>query len=407
MNLLDMVKGQIGPMVMDKASEYLGESSSNTQSALGAILPSVIGGVISNASTTSGAKSLLDLLSKDDNDGGILDNLSGLMGDNNGFQKVMGMGGPLVSMLFGNKLDGILDLITGHSGVKRSSASSLISLTAPVVIGLLSKKVKTEGLGISGLANYLMGQSSSIKSALPAGFTDKLGFGNLGDFLGDAKVDMPTGSTSGFGKFLPWLLGILALVAALYFLRTCNKEKLEEIAMAGVDSTAAVVDSAATSVTDAEAAALAFINKSLPDGVELNYPDGGTESKLIAFIEDQNQAIDKELWFEFDRLYFKTASSELEDRSMEQLNNITAIMKAFPKVKLKIGGYTDNTGDPKANLKLSGDRAKTALDQLVKNGVAGNRLKSEGYGDQHPIGDNTTEEGRQMNRRVAVRVTEK
>ena len=76
-------------------------------------------------------------------------------------------------------------------------------------------------------------------------------------------------------------------------------------------------------------------------------------------------------------------------------------------VALKLGGYTDNVGKSSANMKLSADRAKTAMAELVKLGIAPTRLQAEGYGDTVPVADNSTEEGRAKNRRTAARVTAK
>jgi outer membrane protein OmpA-like peptidoglycan-associated protein len=82
-------------------------------------------------------------------------------------------------------------------------------------------------------------------------------------------------------------------------------------------------------------------------------------------------------------------------------------MKSYPKVKLKIGGYTDNTGSADANMKISTERANAAMKDLVSLGVSADRLKAEGYGQKHPIADNSTVEGQSQNRRIDVRVTEK
>jgi outer membrane protein OmpA-like peptidoglycan-associated protein len=62
-------------------------------------------------------------------------------------------------------------------------------------------------------------------------------------------------------------------------------------------------------------------------------------------------------------------------------------------VTLKLGGYTDNTGDPQANVKLSQMRTETVMTELVRLGVDAGRLKAEGYGQEHPVADNSTEEG--------------
>ena len=97
----------------------------------------------------------------------------------------------------------------------------------------------------------------------------------------------------------------------------------------------------------------------------------------------------------------------MRPESQEQLNNIAAILKAYPSVKVKIGGYTDNTGDPDANLRLSQQRADSVMQQLMSMGIAPDRLTAQGYGDQYPIGDNSTPEGRAKNRRIALNVTEK
>jgi len=150
-----------------------------------------------------------------------------------------------------------------------------------------------------------------------------------------------------------------------------------------------------------------FLAVKLPNGVELNVPELGVERKLIAFIEDKGKAVDRETWFSFDRLEFETGSATLKPTSAEQLKNIAEIMKAYPKVALKIGGYTDNVGNADANLKLSQKRAENTMQELVKLGVDAKRLEAQGYGEKHPVADNSTEEGRQKNRRIDLRVTKK
>ena len=150
-----------------------------------------------------------------------------------------------------------------------------------------------------------------------------------------------------------------------------------------------------------------FLAVKLPSGVELNVPELGVERKLIAFIEDKSKPVDRETWFSFDRLDFETGSATLKPTSAEQLKNIAEIMKAYPKVALKIGGYTDNVGNADANLKLSRMRAENTMQELVKLGVDAKRLEAQGYGEKHPVADNATEEGRAKNRRIDLRVTRK
>jgi len=174
---------------------------------------------------------------------------------------------------------------------------------------------------------------------------------------------------------------------------------------------AAPVKAAEKAVSDAAKAIMdklgKFLAVKLPNGVELNVPEFGVEKKLIAFIEDKSKPVDKTTWFSFDRLDFETGSATLKPSSAEQLKNIAEIMKAYPKVKMKIGGYTDNVGSADANLKLSQKRAENTMQEIVKLGVDAKRLEAEGYGVKHPVADNSTEEGRAKNRRIDLRVTSK
>ena len=112
-------------------------------------------------------------------------------------------------------------------------------------------------------------------------------------------------------------------------------------------------------------------------------------------------------WFNFVDLNFETGSDKLDAKSLAEVNNISEILKAFPAVALKVGGYTDNVGAAASNLALSTKRAAAVKSKLVELGTDAARLESEGYGDQHPVASNDTEEGKAQNRRIAVSVRKK
>ena len=75
--------------------------------------------------------------------------------------------------------------------------------------------------------------------------------------------------------------------------------------------------------------------------------------------------------------------------------------------KISIEGHASSDGDDNANLALSDRRAKSVMDYLVKKGVKADRLTAKGYGEQKPIADNGSEEGRVKNRRVEFNITER
>lgn len=159
----------------------------------------------------------------------------------------------------------------------------------------------------------------------------------------------------------------------------------------------------------AVAAAATEFMKKLSSGFELKGAVGGIEEKLVAFIDDAAKPVDEKTWFSFDRLTFQTGKADLDmDKSKAQLDNIKEIMGAYPALKLKLGGYTDNVGDAKANQKLSGERAQNVMKALVAAGIKADRLAAEGYGQEHPVCPaNDTDECKAQNRRIDVRVTAK
>jgi K(+)-stimulated pyrophosphate-energized sodium pump len=106
-----------------------------------------------------------------------------------------------------------------------------------------------------------------------------------------------------------------------------------------------------------------------------------------------------------ENLYFETGSSDLKAGSDVQLNNLAEILNAYPDVKIKLGGYTDNTGNEESNQKLSNLRAQTAKLKLLELGISSDRVEAEGYGSQHPVCEaNDTDECKAKNRRIDVRV---
>lgn len=411
-NLLDLVKDQVTGQLAKHASGFLGESESSVTNALGSIMPALLGGAVQKAASPSGAQGLMDMIGKLDLNS--LGNMGSLFGGGaSNVNGLMNSGGGIVDALLGNKVGGIVDVISNLSGLKSGSSSSLLKMAAPFLLSIIGNQIK--GKGVSFLSELLGGQKSFVKAALPAGLGNVM---NFGDFGGSStqKTTVSGGSsasTGGGNNWLKWLLPLLLLGGLLWWFTKdgCGKKVEETVgdAVATVDSAAMKAAGAAGAAVDSMGAAVENLFKyKLSTGFELvGAAKDGIESQLVTFVEDASKPVDKNLWFNFDRLLFDTGKATLQPSSQEQLKNIAEIMKAFPKLKVKLGGYTDNVGDPKSNLKLSTDRAFNVMNELVAMGVAKDRLSAEGYGDKHPVADNNTEEGRQQNRRIAVRVVEK
>lgn len=392
-NIIALLKDQLNDNVVGKIAGFLGENKSGVTSAVGSALPSLLLGLMKKGTEPGGAEQLVQTLQEGKHDGAILDDLGSVLGGGSATTDLLSSGKTLLGSIFGDKASGLGDLIASAGGISKNAGSSLLGMLAPIVMGFLGKTLKSQGdFNAQGLRSLLIGQKEFVKAALPPGVTNLLGVSDL-ENLG--RPAMPVAAAPKKKTWL-WIILIIICLLIIWMWRSCGKQTVQDTAK-----------KAGEQVSQTWAALGKFFTKKLPNGVELNIPELGVENKLIAFIEDASRPVDDKTWFTFDRLTFETGSATLKPESQEQLKNIAEILKAYPKVTIKLGGYTDTTGDPQANLKLSQQRADTVMADLVKLGVDPGRLKAEGYGQEHPVADNSTEEGRAKNRRIDLRVTGK
>jgi len=108
--------------------------------------------------------------------------------------------------------------------------------------------------------------------------------------------------------------------------------------------------------------------------------------------------------FDMKDVYFDVSKSSVKSTSMKDLENALNIMKANPQTRFSIYGYTDNTGSVDFNLQLSKDRAYSVKKYFTDKGITGNRLDAEGFGIKNPKATNDTPEGRDLNRRVEIKM---
>jgi len=171
---------------------------------------------------------------------------------------------------------------------------------------------------------------------------------------------------------------------------------------AAADAARATADAAKTGGAIVAKAVKTF---ELPNGVKIDVTDGGFMATLIAFLSSKDAALGK--GYSFDEVFFDTGSATLKPESMKQLEQLAAVLKAFPAVAISVEGHTDNTGDAATNKALSAERAAAVQKALETLGVPDARISSTGYGPGKPIASNDTEDGRAQNRRVEVVVVKR
>jgi len=108
-----------------------------------------------------------------------------------------------------------------------------------------------------------------------------------------------------------------------------------------------------------------------------------------------------------NNIFFETNSAELLPSSQSELNTLIELLEKNKNIAIEISGHTDNTGTQKLNLELSTKRANSVKVYLESKGIDQNRLEAKGYGQTKPIADNSTEEGKAVNRRTEFKIIKK
>ncbi|HLK27074.1 MAG TPA: OmpA family protein [Puia sp.] len=406
-NVVDTVKNLFGDEMVSKAAASLNESETSISKAISGIIPSIIGGIVSKASSGDhGQGTILDLVRSAANSG-ILNNISSAFDSNS---NILSKGWEMLKTIFGDKLNGVVAAVANYAGIKESTSSSLMSMVAPAALASIGQHVEQNHLNSSTLTSWLASEKNKIISAIPNGLgsslTGLLGLSSIGKTVSATAhhAEEAVEKTGNSMKFLlPVFLAILAIILLIYFFKGCNGA---DKASTGTDTLQEHVKADTIAVTTP---ALESIKVKLPNGIELDAYKGGIEDKLVAFLMTDYAKLGedslKKIWFDFDNLTFKFGSAEITPESQHQIDNIAAILKAFSKSKIKIGGYTDKTGDEPVNKKLSGDRATAVKAALDKAGVGKQVISAEGYGSDFAVYPaNAPESDRVHDRHVSVSV---
>lgn len=155
-----------------------------------------------------------------------------------------------------------------------------------------------------------------------------------------------------------------------------------------------------------------FIETSLTEGdyiAHLSAQGYMTKDDTVHFVKDTldlyMQHIKEGIKVKIENLFFATNKTVILPQSEKAMSDLAQFLLENPGVTILITGHTDAVGSDEANQILSEGRANAVRADLIKRGVAGERIETEGKGEKEPVADNDTEEGRQLNRRVEFTIT--
>ncbi len=374
-NLIQTVSDSLPPDLIARAAGMLGETPAATRQGLTAAAPALLAGALQRGSTSTGANQLLDLVRLATANGNPMDQIGAILADQNARSAYLSQGQSLANSLLGGNSGNVISALNASSHVSRGSATNLLALLAPLVLGILGRASGPNPTA-TGLQSVLTTERNGILKALPAGLGSLFGLSSAAPGAAAAKVAPPARSM--WRGILPWVVLAAAALLLLAGLRTC--------------------------ATDQVAAPGGQITLRLPDGGSLSVPQGSIGFNVARFLES-SEATPKT--FVFDGLTFDTASNAVTGESQPTVGALSSIMKAYPNMQARIVGYTDNQGDPASNLALSEARAAAVKQALVAGGVGADRIATAGFGEANPIADNATEAGRARNRRTEFEITRK
>jgi outer membrane protein OmpA-like peptidoglycan-associated protein len=377
----------------------LGESDGAVRSGIGASIAAMVQRITHKSEDPSSMRQIFDLVSNAPVDVNAPTVVSAALNTSRpagATPSIVDSGKRLLSIIFGNRQDGVAGALAQSSGLSSGAARGVMGLAAPLLVSVLGRRVREGGLTPASLRTDLLGEAANLRHLLPAGFGNL--FAETRTPPHEARTTVEPHRTGHSSSRWIWPLAAgVALALGVFW--AVNRDR--DVRVADRDSIASSADRIAPEATRDDG----FVSRSLPGNVHLRIPEHGVEARLLAFLESSSTA-ENAPWFEFDRLVFDTDSAILRPESQEQLDNVAGILRTYPNAHVKIGGYTDSIGDPDANLTLSQARAESVKAELMKLGISADRLQAEGYGAQHPVAENSAEEGSLKNRRVAIRVTD-
>lgn len=347
----------------------------------------------------------------------------------------LNIGNMLLTQLFDQNTDSLNHLIAKETNIRAESAASLLTIATTLIAQWLGHKMKSEQLSLNSILAWLGQHQQDLNTVIAKQYAvyknQTTPINNTNNNINMTEINR------GKNKWIfPVLILALLGIGLFWWLKGCNhtSNEAESNATAVIDSAGASIDeavnkAASTIDTAMTNGATEVSNGSLDEsgnwiarkgeptiikldnGVEIEAFKGSLEDKLYAFIKDPGAMPGKDIWFSFDDLLFESGKSVLKKGFEKQLENTCEILKAYPDVKIKLGGYTDNEGDSTKNVTLSTARAKTVYQWMIGKGLTKSSFDEvkpyEGYGPQHPVADNTSPEGRAQNRRISLSVRAK
>jgi outer membrane protein OmpA-like peptidoglycan-associated protein len=231
MDFLSKIKNTITTKTVENLATFLGENTANVESGIGLCLNSFMAGILKYGHSDVEIKNIINVLNDGGHTGDILNNIESFSSNFEKTQLLVTIGNNISSHFLANKVQLLVEKISEISEIRKTSASSLLSLSAPIVLGFIGKTMKENNFDLVGLRNHFKEINEPIINSLPPAINNIFQFkktvntpvpGNLQSSPVDNKEK--TKSKVNFLVILPWLILGIAGLSVLYFAKFAKKE---------------------------------------------------------------------------------------------------------------------------------------------------------------------------------------
>jgi outer membrane protein OmpA-like peptidoglycan-associated protein len=383
-NLIDMAKGLIAPELVDKAAAATGEPPAAASKALHGAVSSVFAAVANRSSTPEGASAVMAMVQQHAPSNAI----------------------------FGERAESASEALASSSGIKSSSASKILELAAPLVLGVLGKEVASRGMNASGLSQLLSSHRTAppeptapaptesrpgaASATAPSGWRgiEERATSRLHGLEQQAATrfrDVEQRAAAVSGERSPWKLIVPAaavLGMVIVGIVASTHHRAPAVGVTNVQPPAPATPTMLAPETGAAPGgptaqapsapappatrppASAWIT--LPNGRTLDVGTGTPEARLTWALTEKSVPLPRT--FRFDELSFAPGSTELSSDADKTLDDLAAVLNAYPSARVRIEGHSGKVGSPAVTRALSASRARAIKERLVARGIAPDRI---------------------------------
>ncbi|HLO46625.1 MAG TPA: DUF937 domain-containing protein [Leadbetterella sp.] len=234
MDFLSKIKRTISVQTIENLASFLGEKSTNVDAGLSLSLNTFMAGLLKYAHSDVEVKNIINVLNDGGHTGDILNNLESFSSNFEKTQLLVTIGNNISSHFLGNKVPNLVEKVAGISEVKKTSAGSLLSLSAPIVLGFIGKSMREGNLDLGGLRNYFRDINDGVINALPPAINNIFQFKKTVTNpipaavtpIKPQKEKNKTGNKTNWALILPWLILGIAGLSVVYYAKFAKKDQV-------------------------------------------------------------------------------------------------------------------------------------------------------------------------------------